>query len=99
MTGRLRGPTMAKYQVTIEFTTRLSREVEANSAAEAEPLADEMFQGVLKGENAHVIGTEHHRSVELRSDPEPSGWKPSGTPSRCWMSLILSVHSSSHRKP
>ena len=29
---------MAKYQVTIEWTTRLSREVEANSAAEAEPL-------------------------------------------------------------
>jgi hypothetical protein len=49
---------MATYQVTIEFTTRLSREVETHSAAEAEPLADEMFQGFLKGENAHVIGTE-----------------------------------------
>lgn len=31
---------MTKYQVTIEFTTRLSRGVEANSAAEAERLAD-----------------------------------------------------------
>ena len=70
---------MAKYQVTIEWTTRLSREVEANSAAEAEPLADEMFQGFLKGENAHVIGTEHQRSIELRSDAEPSGWQPIGT--------------------
>jgi hypothetical protein len=70
---------MAKYQVTIEWTTRLSREVEANSAAEAEPLADEMFQGFLKGENAHVIGTEHHQSVELRSDAEPSQWQPIGT--------------------
>jgi hypothetical protein len=27
---------MAKYRVTIEFTTRLSREIEANSAEDAE---------------------------------------------------------------
>jgi hypothetical protein len=70
---------MAKYQVTIEATTRLSREVEVDSAQAAEQLADEMYQEFLHGENAHVIGTEHHRSVELRSDAEPSGWQPIGT--------------------
>jgi hypothetical protein len=35
---------MAKYRVTIEFTTRLSREIEANSAEDAEQYAESMYQ-------------------------------------------------------
>ena len=70
---------MAKYQVTFELTTRLSREVEADSTAQAERFAEAMYQEYLKGDNNHVIGTEHHRSVELRSDVEPSQWQPIGT--------------------
>ena len=62
---------MAKYQVTVEWILRLSREVEANSSDEAERLADSMFQEYEKGETAHIVGTEHHRSVEFVSDAEP----------------------------
>jgi hypothetical protein len=41
---------MAKYRVTIEWSMRLSREVEANSSDEAERLADSMYQAYEKGE-------------------------------------------------
>jgi hypothetical protein len=72
------GLTMAKYQITIEFTTRLSREVDADSAQNAEQLADLMFQEYLKGENTHIVGTDHHRSIELLAQ-DPSGrWLPVG---------------------
>ena len=70
---------MAKYRVTIESTTRLSHEVEADSSQDAEQLAETMYQEWKKGENAHVIGTEWHRNVELRSDAGPSQWQPIGT--------------------
>ena len=42
---------MAKYQVTFELTTRLSREVEADSTAQAERFAEAMYQEYLKGDN------------------------------------------------
>jgi hypothetical protein len=31
---------MATYRITVEFTTRMSREVEANSTSTAEQMAD-----------------------------------------------------------
>jgi hypothetical protein len=58
---------MAKYQVTIEFTTRLSREVDTASFQDAEQDADKMFQEYLQGQDTHIVGTEHHRSVDLLS--------------------------------
>jgi hypothetical protein len=67
---------MAKYRVTVEWTTRLSQEVEAASVQAAEELADEMYQEFLKGENAHLAGTQQRRSIELVSNAEPRRWAP-----------------------
>jgi hypothetical protein len=69
---------MAKYRVTIEFTTLLSREVDANSAQEAEQLADNMYQEYLKGDNTHISSTDHHRSVELLAQDQSGRWLPVG---------------------
>jgi hypothetical protein len=69
---------MAKYQITIEFTTQLSREVEANSSDEAERLADSMYQEYERGEKAHIVGTGHHRSVELLSQAATGRFAPIG---------------------
>ena len=70
---------MAKYRVTIEVTAQLSREIEANSADDAEQLAENMYHEYQKGDHPHVIGTEQHRSVELLSNAEPRRWGPVGT--------------------
>jgi hypothetical protein len=43
------GLTMATYRVTIELTTQLSGEVEANSPEEAEPLVEKMYQEYKQG--------------------------------------------------
>jgi hypothetical protein len=59
---------MAKYQITIEFITRLSREVEANSTEEAEQFIEHMYQEYKKRNNTDIISTEQHRKVELLSD-------------------------------
>ena len=67
---------MAKYRVTIKSTIRLSHEVEADSSQDAEQLAETMYHEWKKGENTHVIGTEWHRNVELRSDVGPSQSHP-----------------------
>jgi hypothetical protein len=56
---------MAIYQITVEITTRLSREMEAESVEHAERLADELYQTYQRGDNAHVVATEHHKSVAL----------------------------------
>jgi len=69
---------MAKYQVTFELTTRRavrSKRIPRHKLRDSQ----RHVPGVLKGDNNHVIGTEHHRSVELRSDVEPSQWQPIGT--------------------
>jgi hypothetical protein len=65
---------MAKYQVAIEITTYLSREVEANSATDAERLAEEMYREYQQGQNAHLVGTEQRRSVAL-SGSAPPRWR------------------------
>jgi hypothetical protein len=70
MTGRLRGQTMAKYRITMEWTTQLSREVEADSSEEAKRMAEAMDQEYQQGDNTHVTGTERRRSVELLSAAE-----------------------------
>jgi len=49
---------MAKYQVTFELTTRLSREVEPIPRHKLRRFAEAMYQEYLKGDNNHVIGTE-----------------------------------------
>ena len=67
---------MAKYRVTIEWSMRLSREVEANSSDKAERLADSMYQEYERGERGDIIGTEHHRSVELLSQAPSGRWLP-----------------------
>jgi hypothetical protein len=63
---------MAKYRVTVEFTTRLSREINVNSAEDAEQDAENMYREWKQGHNTHVIGTERHRSVELLDEVPPS---------------------------
>jgi hypothetical protein len=63
---------MAKYRVTVEETKRLSREIEANSAEDAEQYAESMYQEYQQGQSTHLVGTEHHRTVELVSTVEPS---------------------------
>lgn len=69
---------MAKYQITLEFITRLSREVEAGSAEEAEQFAEDMYQEYKKRNYTDIIGAEQHRSVELLSDAEPGHFRPIG---------------------
>lgn len=69
---------MATYRVTIEFTTQLSREIEANSAEEAEQLAENMYQEYRQGQNTHVTGTDQRRSVELIAPDDPRRWQPVG---------------------
>jgi hypothetical protein len=64
------GLTMATYRVTIEWTTQLSREVDANSAEEAEQLAEQMYQEYQQGQNTHITGTDRRRSIELISAAE-----------------------------
>jgi hypothetical protein len=64
------GLTMATYRVTIEWTTQLSREVDANSAEEAEQLAEQMYQEYQQGQNTHITGTDRRRSIELISADE-----------------------------
>jgi hypothetical protein len=61
------GLTMATYRVTIEWTTQLSREVDANSVEEAEQLAEQMHQEYMQGQNTHITGTDRRRSIELIS--------------------------------
>jgi hypothetical protein len=61
---------MATYRVTIEWTTQLSREVDANSAEEAEQLAEQMYQAYQQGQNTHITGTDRRRSIELISADE-----------------------------
>jgi hypothetical protein len=63
---------MAKYRVTIEFTTRLSREIEANSAEDAEQYAESMYQEYTQGQKTHLVSTERRRNVDLLSGG-PSG--------------------------
>jgi hypothetical protein len=60
---------MAKYRITIEFTTRLSDEVEAASTAEVEQLAAAIYQEWDQGNDTHVIGAEHHRSLGFFAQP------------------------------
>ena len=62
---------MAKYQITIEIITRLHREVEANSAEEAEEAGEMMFREYKAGQKTHIIGTEHHQSIELSGSSRP----------------------------
>lgn len=69
---------MAKYQITIELTTQLSREVDSNSTEEAEHMAEAMYQEYQQGDNTHVTSTDRHRSVELLSTEEPRRWQPVG---------------------
>jgi hypothetical protein len=64
------GLTMATYRITIEWTTQLSREVDANSAEEAEQLAEQMYQAYQQGQNTHITGTDRRRSIELISADE-----------------------------
>jgi hypothetical protein len=70
---------MAKYLVTIELITWLSREVEANSVDEAEYVADTMYQEHQQGRKATIVRTEQRRSVELAGNPSPRPrWLPVG---------------------
>jgi hypothetical protein len=64
------GLTMATYRVTIEWTTQLSREVDAHSVEEAEQLAEQMYQEYQQGQNTHITGTDRRRSIELISADE-----------------------------
>jgi hypothetical protein len=66
---------MAKYRVTVVFTTRLGREVEADSAQDAERLAEAMSQSWRRGENADVIGSEHHQRVEVLPPQGGPSWR------------------------
>jgi len=72
------GLTMATYRVTIELTTQLSGEVEANSAEEAEPFVEKMYQEYKQGRKTHVTGTDQRRRVELISADDPRRWQPVG---------------------
>jgi hypothetical protein len=72
------GLTMAKYQITIEVTTQLSREIEANSAEDAEQYAESMYQEYQQGNKTHITGTTRRRSVELTSARDPRRWLPVG---------------------
>jgi hypothetical protein len=67
---------MAIYRVTIEVTTQLSREVDANSVDDAEQLAENMYQEYKQGQKTHVTGTDQRRSVELISADDPQRWTP-----------------------
>ena len=67
---------MAKYQITLELITRLSREVEANSADEAEQFIEHMYQEYKKLNNTDISMTEQHRKVERLSDASPRRWRP-----------------------
>lgn len=69
---------MAKYWITIEVTTQLSREIEANSAEDAEQYAESMYQEYQQGDKSHVTGMERHRSVELSSASPRRRWLPVG---------------------
>jgi hypothetical protein len=64
------GLTMGTYRITIEWTTQLSREVDAHSAEEAEQLAEQMYQEYQQGQNTHITGTDRRRSIELISADE-----------------------------
>ena len=59
---------MAKYRVTIEFTTRLSREIDVDSAEDAEQYAESMYQEYKQGQHTHIVSTERRRNVELLPD-------------------------------
>jgi hypothetical protein len=70
---------MAKYLVTIELITWLSREVEANSVDEAERITDTIYQEYQQGQRAALVRTELRRSVELAENPSPRPrWLPVG---------------------
>jgi hypothetical protein len=69
---------MPRYRVTVEITTTLSDEVEANSAQVAEQFADAMALEHVQGQHAHVIGTEQHRRVEMIAGGETRRWQPLG---------------------
>jgi hypothetical protein len=61
---------MSTYRITIEWTTQLSREVDAHSAEEAEQLAEQMYQAYQQGQNTYITGTDRRRSIELISADE-----------------------------
>jgi hypothetical protein len=69
---------MAKYWITIEVTTQLSREIEANSAEDAEQYAESMYQEYQQGNKSHVTGSARRRSIELTSARDPRRWQPVG---------------------
>ena len=75
-TGEL---TMAKYRVTIEWSMRLSREIEANSAEDAEQYAESMYQEYTQGQKTHLVSTERRRNVELLPSGPSGQFQPVGT--------------------
>jgi hypothetical protein len=62
---------MAKYRITVEFITQLSREVDANFLSDAEQMAEDMFTEYQGGEGRNVVTTRWSRHVELVSADEP----------------------------